>query len=396
MSDLGQAADPAGGERRSTRRAREQRRRLATATTDLGVPEQPATSVPTALAGRWNILDRGVRPLVVRTDGTFTLVDHRDGRTDGRWLRVSDTFVSLFLDGTKRHSLYAMPDGQVFLSRYVAPGSVSTPELAFRSVLSFEGTWESPYRASQYTPAPPTQVSVGADRTFCADLDRRQEGGSVVVWSGIWVRAGAASAVLDYVEWQVTDGARRMASHGQTTLTLHEDGTMTISALDDVFYPAPGTVRAEGDKPLSTAEEPAVLLCPLAVDDPPEADEPDLDEAARDDGQDEARRDVSTVELPAVDPGSRRPASRRDAVVTAEVPDEPVDGVLSVSRRDVVVTAEVPDEPVGEVRCSPSPRDVVVTAELPSDGPAGTEVRPPASRRDAVVTAELPLGDRST
>ncbi|MCL2090771.1 MAG: hypothetical protein FWH11_06045 [Micrococcales bacterium] len=386
---------------------RDQQRRLAlVVTTDLGVPDEPAASTTTDMTGRWNILDRGVRPLVVRSDGTFTLFDHRDGRTDGRWLRVSDTFVSLFVDGPKRHSMSAMPDGRVFLSRYALPGSASTPELLFRSVLSFEGTWETPYRdrASRYTPAPPTQMSLGADRTFCADLGRSGQDGAVLVWSGIWARTDDTTATLDYVAWEVADGARRMAGHGQTTLELHEDGTMTVAALDKVFYPAPGTVRAVGDAPLATAEEPDVLLCPLAVEDPPEAEtEPDAPtqdgeappegradqdaaparrrrrRAVRPEGPAAAQRlasedAVGTVELPPLGPAQRL-ASQRDAVATTELElvdlaglAEPTVGngaVLPVARTTaddgtpVVVVLHVAADGLLQVGALPAPADEV-------------------------------------
>jgi len=228
------------------------------------------------MIGRWNILDRGVRPLVVRTDGTFSLFDHREGCSDGRWVQISDTFLSLFIDGPKRHSMHAMPDGRVFLSRHVLPGLESTPELLFRSVLSFEGTWETPYRGSPYTPPPPVQLSLGGDRTFCANLGPGDDG-ATIVWSGIWARIDegpgeprANRATLDYVVWSVANGVRTMVTHGQTVAELHEDGSMTVAALGQVFYPAPGTVRAEGEEPLASAEEPQVLLDAVVAEPEPE------------------------------------------------------------------------------------------------------------------------------
>jgi len=234
------------------------------------------------MIGRWNILDRGVRPLVVRLDGTFSLFDQREGRTDGRWVKVSETFLSLFVDGPIRHSVHQMPDGRVFLSRHVQPGMDRTPELLFRSVLAFEGTWETPYRASPYTPPPPVQLSLGADRTLCANLGADDDG-AVRVWSGIWARLdddGRGShdlrAMLDYVEWSVADGVRTMVCHGQTTARLLEDGSMKIGVLGEVFYPPPGMVRAEGEEPLATAEEPDVLVNAVELEEPEEPEEPEI------------------------------------------------------------------------------------------------------------------------
>lgn len=317
------------------------------------------------MVGRWNILDRGVRPLVVRSDGTFTLFDHREGRTDGRWLRVSDTFVSLFVDGPKRHSMYSMPDGRVFLSRYAPPGTDSTPELVFRAVLSFEGTWETPYRASLYTPAPPTWLSLGADRTFCADLGPTGED-AAVVWSGIWARTDDRTATLDYVAWSVADGVRRMTSHGHTTLELRDDGSMLVVALGEAFYPAPGTVRAEDEDPLATAEEPEVLVGASVV-------APDRDETA---GPSEASDDEAPASEVPEAPGPETPAAQ-DSVVIAPAPETDAAPGRRRARRPRAAR-------------SASARDAVGTVELP---PAdGTAAQSPSSPQDAAATEPGPVG----
>jgi len=344
------------------------------------------------MIGRWNILDRGVRPLVVRLDGTFSLFDHREGRTDGRWVQVSDSCLSLFVDGPKRHTVHQMPDGRVFLSRYVQPGMDRTPELLFRSVLAFEGTWETPFRASPYTPPSPVQLSLGADRTFCADLGPDDDG-ATQVWSGIWARLDDDKdrrrdpvAMLDYVVWSVADGVRTMVSHNQTTARLLEDGSMKVGVLGEVFYPPPGMVRAEGDEPLATAEEPEVLVNAVVAEPEEEVEEPVPVPAAAQVRRGPPRRTPAarstserpdTIELPLVRPSADEEVEPVELATLVEGSVVPVARTTTDDGTELVVVVHADSDGVLRVAAVRAPDGSTSVPVVAGTAAAGATPVPP-------------------